>query len=169
MNRSDGLSFNPWWMFAVLALLTFYSDPFDQGLIISSASFLAKLLLVVVFAWVASMVRKERLETRAAVRICLAAWLGLVPRQYSTGGKARLGRISKAGQNDIRRLLIIGAMTRILARVRHKLSSEGWIGRKLATKPKMLVVIALANKMARQIWAMLTKNEDYRDPALARA
>ena len=60
-------------------------------------------------------------------------------------------------------------MTRILARVRHKLSSEGWIGRKLATKPKMLVVIALANKMARQIWAMLTKNEDYRDPALARA
>ncbi len=98
-----------------------------------------------------------------------AAWLGLVPRQYSTGGKARLGRISKAGQNDIRRLLIIGAMTRILARVRHKLSSEGWIGRKLATKPKMLVVIALANKMARQIWAMLTKNEDYRDPALARA
>jgi transposase len=96
-----------------------------------------------------------------------AAWLGLVPRQHSTGGKARLGRISKAGQSDIRRLLIIGAMTRIMGRARHKIAPESWIGRKLAHKPKMLVGIALANKMARQIWAMLTKNEDYRDPALA--
>ena len=98
-----------------------------------------------------------------------AAWLGLVPRQHSTGGKARLGRISKAGQNDIRRLLIIGAMTRIMGRARHKVPAESWIGRKLASKPKMLVGIALANRMARQIWAMLTKNEDYRDPALATA
>ena len=95
-----------------------------------------------------------------------AAWLGLVPRQHSTGGKARLGRISKAGQSDIRRLLIIGAMTRIMGRARHKVTAESWIGRKLARKPKMLVGIALANKMARHIWAMLTKNEDYRDPAL---
>lgn len=98
-----------------------------------------------------------------------AAWLGLVPRQHSTGGKARLGRISKAGQSDIRRLLIIGAMTRIMGRARHKVPAESWIGRKLARKPKMLVGIALANKMARQIWAMLTKNEDYRDPSLAAA
>jgi len=98
-----------------------------------------------------------------------AAWLGLVPRQHSTGGKARLGRISKAGQPDIRRLLIIGAMTRITGRARHKVPAESWIGRMLARKPKMLVGIALANKMARQIWAMLRKNEDYRDPALATA
>ena len=102
-----------------------------------------------------------------------AAWLGLglglVPRQHSTGGKARLGRISKAGQSDIRRLLIIGAMTRIIGRARHKVPAESWLGRKLATKPKMLVGIALANRMARQIWAMLTKNQDYRDPALATA
>ena len=98
-----------------------------------------------------------------------AAWLGLVPRQHSTGGKARLGRMSKAGQTDIRRLLIIGAMTRIMGRARHKVPAESWIGRMLARKPKMLVGIALANKMARQIWAMLTKNEDYRDPALATA
>jgi len=96
-----------------------------------------------------------------------AAWLGLVPRQHSTGGKARLGRISKAGQSDIRRLLIVGAMTRIMGRARHGVPAESWIGRKLASKPKMLVGIALANKMARQIWAMLTKHEDYRDPALA--
>ncbi|MCC5972802.1 MAG: transposase [Rubellimicrobium sp.] len=98
-----------------------------------------------------------------------AAWLGLVPRQHSTGGKARLGRTSKAGQTDIRRLLIIGAMTRIMGRARRKIPAESWIGRMLARKPKMLVGIALANKMARRIWAMLTKNEDYRDPALAMA
>ena len=98
-----------------------------------------------------------------------SAWLGLVPRQHSTGGKARLGRISKAGQSDIRRLLIIGAMSRIIGRGRHKVPTESWLGRKLASKPKMLVGIALANRMARQIWAMLTKNEDYRDPALATA
>jgi transposase len=96
-----------------------------------------------------------------------AAWLGLVPRQYSSGGKERLGRISKAGQADIRRLLIIGAMSRIIGRARHKIPAESWIGRMLERKPKMLVGIALANKMARQIWAMLTKKEDYRDPALA--
>lgn len=98
-----------------------------------------------------------------------AAWLGLVPRQHSSGGKDRLGRISKAGQADIRRLLVIGAMTRIMGRARHKVAAESWIGRMLARKPKMLVGIALANKMARQIWAMLTNNEDYRDPALAAA
>lgn len=98
-----------------------------------------------------------------------AAWLGLVPRQHSTGGKERLGRISKAGQSDIRRLLIIGAMSRIIGRARHKVPAESWIGQMLTRKPKMLVAIALANKMARQIWAMLTKNEDYRDPALAAA
>lgn len=95
-----------------------------------------------------------------------AAWLGLVPRQHSSGGKERLGRISKAGQTDIRRLLIIGAMTRIMGRARHKIPSESWLGRMLARKPRMLVAIALANKMARQIWSMLTRNEDYRDPAL---
>lgn len=98
-----------------------------------------------------------------------AAWLGLVPRQHSTGGKAWLGRFSKAGQSDTRRLLIIGAMTRILGRARHKVPAESWIGQMLARKPKMLVGITLANKMARQIWAMLTKNEDYRHPARATA
>lgn len=96
-----------------------------------------------------------------------AAWLGLVPRQHSSGGKERLGRISKAGQADIRRLLIIGAMTRIMGRARDRIAANSWTGRMLARKPKMLVGIALANRMARQIWAMMTKGEDYRDPALA--
>jgi transposase len=63
--------------------------------------------------------------------------------------------------------LIIGAMTRLLGRARRKILAESWIERMLARKPKMLVAIALANKMARQIWAMLTKNEVYRDPAAA--
>jgi len=96
-----------------------------------------------------------------------AAWLGLVPRQHSSGGKERLGRMTKAGQADIRRLLIIGAMSRLNWLGQRTIVEGSWLSRMLARKPKMLVAIALANKMARQIWAMLTKNENYRDPALA--
>jgi transposase len=96
-----------------------------------------------------------------------AAWLGLVPKQHSSGGKERLGRMTKAGQADIRRLLIIGAMSRLTWIGRRAIPEGSWLSRMLARKPKMLVAIALADKMARQIWAMLTKNENYRDPALA--
>jgi transposase len=98
-----------------------------------------------------------------------AAWLGLVPRQHSSGGKERLGRVSKAGQADIRRLLIIGAVSRLSWLGRRSIRDGSWLARMLARKPRMLVAIALANKMARAIWAMLTKNEDYRDPAQAAA
>ncbi len=93
-----------------------------------------------------------------------AAWLGLVPRQNSSGGKDRLGRVSKAGQADIRRLLIIGAMSRLNWMGRRSIREGSWLARLSTRKPKMLVAIALANKMARMIWAMLTKQEDYRDP-----
>jgi transposase len=96
-----------------------------------------------------------------------AAWLGLVPKQHSSGGKERLGRMTKAGQADIRRLLIIGAMSRLNWLGQRTIVEGSWLSRMLTRKPKMLVAIALANKMARQIWAMLTKNEDYRDPAMA--
>ena len=96
-----------------------------------------------------------------------AAWLGLVPRQFSSGGKERLGRISKAGQADIRRLLIIGAMSRLNWLGRKSIPEGSWLARLAERKPRMLVAIALANKMARTIWALLTKNEDYRDPAQA--
>ncbi len=96
-----------------------------------------------------------------------AAWLGLVPRQHSSGGKERLGRISKAGQSDIRRLLIIGAMSRLNWLGRRSILEGSWLARMRARKPRILVAIALANKMARQFWTMLMKNEDYRDPALA--
>ncbi|WP_255566814.1 IS110 family transposase [Rhodovulum sp. 12E13] len=98
-----------------------------------------------------------------------AAWLDLVPRQHSSGGKARLGRVSKAGQADIRRLLIIGAMSRLTWIGSKTIPAGSWLARIRARKPRMLVAIALANKMARQIWAMLVKKEDYRDPALAAA
>lgn len=93
-----------------------------------------------------------------------AAWLGLVPLQSSSGGKQRLGKTSKMGQHDIRRLLIIGAMARVAGASRWGVPEGSWLARMMARKPRMLVAIALANKMARSIWAMLTKGTDYRDP-----
>lgn len=98
-----------------------------------------------------------------------AAWLGLVPKQHSSGGKQVLGRTSKMGQRDIRRLLIIGAMTVIRWACRKPPSESSWLGRMLTRKPRMLVAIALANKMARSVWAMMTKKENYKDSGLATA
>jgi len=98
-----------------------------------------------------------------------AAWLGLVPRQHSSGGKQRLGKTSKMGQRDIRRLLITGAMAVIRWAVRRGAPTGSWLARMLERKPPMVVAVALANKMARGIWAMLTRGEDYRDPMIAGA
>lgn len=96
-----------------------------------------------------------------------AAWLGLVPKQHSTGGKQILGRTSKMGQRDIRRLLIIGAMSRISQASRKRATlQDPWLTQMLKRKPRMVVAIALANKMARAIWAMMTKNEDYQRPVV---
>ena len=72
-------------------------------------------------------------------------------------------------RRDIRRLLIIGAMAVIQAAKRSAPPEGAWLARMLARKPRMLVAIALANKMARGVWAMMTKQEDYRDPATAAA
>lgn len=96
-----------------------------------------------------------------------AAWLGLVPRQHSSAGKARLGRVSKMGQRDLRRLLIIGAMSVVRAAARRGAPAGSWLARMLARKPRMLVAIALANKMARVAWALLARGEDYKVPAAA--
>lgn len=96
-----------------------------------------------------------------------AAWLGLVPKQHSTGGKARLGKTSKMGQRDIRTLLVSGAMAVLQAVERFDTPANGWLKRLLARKPRMVAAIALANKMARGLWAMLTKQEDYRNPVAA--
>jgi len=98
-----------------------------------------------------------------------AAWLGLVPKQHSTGGKARLGKTSKMGQRDIRTLLVSGAMAVLQAVERFDTPNNGWLKRLLARKPRMVVAIALANKMARGLWAMMTKQEDYRNPVAAMA
>jgi transposase len=94
-----------------------------------------------------------------------AAWLGLVPRQHSTGGRSKLGRVSKMGQRDIRRLLVIGAMSRIRWAERAGRPQDPWLAQMLARKPRLLVAIALANKMARAVWAMMTRAENYRGTA----
>ena len=98
-----------------------------------------------------------------------AAWVGLTPRQHSSGGKERLGRTSKMGQRDIRRLLIIGAVAVVRWAARKGAPEGSWLARMLERKPKMLVAVALANRMARTAWALMRKGEDYRDPAMATA
>ena len=98
-----------------------------------------------------------------------AAWLGLVPRQHSTGGKPRLGRISKMGQRDLRRLLVVGAMSVIQNAARRGKIDDPWLAGMLARKPRKLVAVALANRMARIVWALMTKQESYRAPAPAAA
>lgn len=98
-----------------------------------------------------------------------AAWVGLTPRQHSSGGKERLGRTSKMGQCDIRRLLIVGAVAVVRWAARKGAPEGSWLARMLDRKPKMLVAVALANRMARTAWALMRKGEDYRDPAMATA
>lgn len=94
-----------------------------------------------------------------------AAWLGLTPRQHSTGGKQRLGSISRMGERTIRRLLIIGGSSMVRQATRFGAPAGSWLERMLARKPRMLVSVALANKMARMVWALLTRHENYRAPA----
>ena len=91
----------------------------------------------------------------------LPAWLGLTPKPHSSGGKERLGSISKMGNRYIRRLLYLGAMGVMAAR---KCSDPGtdWLGCLIATKPLKVAAIALANRMARAIWAMLRTGEAWR-------
>lgn len=90
-----------------------------------------------------------------------AAWLGLTPRARSSGGKERLGRISKAGNRYLRRLLYLGAMARISARRAGK-PGDDWLWRMLARKPVKVVAVALANRMARVVWALIGSGDSYR-------
>jgi transposase len=98
----------------------------------------------------------------------LAAWIGLVPRQYSTGGKQKLGGISKQGDRYLRRLLVVGA-TAVIRHARAHPEKHPWLTKLLAKMPAKKVAVALANKMARIAWAILTKGETYRAPELAAA
>jgi transposase len=96
-----------------------------------------------------------------------AAWLGLTPLQRSTGGKQKLGAISKMGDRTLRRLLIIGASAVVLHAARRGAPQGSWLERMMARKPRMLVTVALANKTARIVWAVLASGEDYRAPVVA--
>ena len=102
-----------------------------------------------------------------------AAWLGITPREHSTAGRQRLGKISREGDEGLRRLLVLGA-TAVIQQVErrrkaHKTSpgDSPWLLQLLARKPQKLAAVALANKMARIIWAMLVSGELYRRPQAA--
>jgi transposase len=95
-----------------------------------------------------------------------AAWVGLTPKERSTAGKQRLGGISRAGDERLRQLLVVGAMSVIRAVV-HKPDSKlatSWLTGLLARRPRKLVAVALANKMARIVWTMMARGEAYRQP-----
>ena len=99
-----------------------------------------------------------------------AAWLGLTPLNNSSGGKERLGRISKMGDQYLRRLLVTG-MTSLVRRSKHHPSAaaDPRINALLARKPLRLVTVAMANRAARAIWAIMVRGDVYRMPALSSA
>ena len=96
-----------------------------------------------------------------------SAWLGLTPVQRSSGGKQKLGQVSKMGERTLRRLLVIGASAVIKQALLRGAPAGSWLAQMLARKPRMLVAVALANKMARVVWALLVRGGVYRAPALA--
>ena len=93
-----------------------------------------------------------------------AAWLGLTPRQSSSGGKLRLGGTTKMGQRDLRRLLICGAVAMVRWAARKGAPTGSWLARMLARKPRLVVAVALANRNARIAWALMAKGGIYRVP-----
>ena len=94
------------------------------------------------------------------------AWIGLVPRQNSSGGKERLGGISKQGDRYLRKLLVVGAAA-VLRHARTHPDKHPWLIQLLARRPAKVAIVALANKMARIAWAVLNRGETYRAPVLA--
>ena len=97
----------------------------------------------------------------------LAAWLGLVPKERSTGGKQRFGGISRAGDERIRSLLVLGATAVIQHARPGRPAASAWLLSLLERKPRKLAAVALANKMARIAWAMMTSGEGYRRATVA--
>lgn len=90
-----------------------------------------------------------------------AAFLGLVPRQHSSGGKARLGRITKMGNGYLRKLLVVGAHAVLVHQARHSDPLRVWARKLLETKPFKLVAVATANKIARMAFALMSQNTRY--------
>jgi transposase len=95
----------------------------------------------------------------------LAAWIGLVPKQHSTGGKERLGRISKQGNRYLRWLLVAGAMA-VIRYARQHGTQRLWLARIMERRPIKVAAVALANKIARMAWAMMVRAEPFREPGL---
>jgi transposase len=94
----------------------------------------------------------------------LAAWISLVPRQNSSGGKERLGSICKAGHRYLRQMLVVGAM----AVIRYaSLTWRPWLAQLLARRKAKVAAVALANKIARTVWTMMITGEHYREPHAA--
>ena len=98
----------------------------------------------------------------------LAAWIGLVPRQNSSGGKERLGGITKQGNRYLRQMLVIGAMAVIRYAERHG-TRRPWLVKLMARRTTKIAAVALANKTARMIWAIMTSGQTYREPELRAA
>jgi transposase len=96
----------------------------------------------------------------------LSAWIGLVPRQNSSGGKERLGSISKAGHGYLRQMLIVGAMAVVRYAERNG-AKRPWLVQLLARRKAKVAAVALANRTARTIWAMMASGERYREPQVA--
>jgi transposase len=94
-----------------------------------------------------------------------SAWIGLVPKQHSSGGKDRLGSISKQGDRYLRGLFVAGALAVIRYAKIHGTKHRPWLTALLARRPTKVAAIALANKMARMAWAMMAKGERYKEPA----
>ena len=90
-----------------------------------------------------------------------AAWLGLTPKQNSSGGKTRLGGTSKMGQRDLRRLLVSGAITQVRWATRKGAPEGSWLARMMARRPRLVVAVALANRTARIAWALMTNGGVY--------
>ena len=98
-----------------------------------------------------------------------SAWIGMVPKQHSTGGKNRLGNISKQGDRYLRGLFVAGALSVIRYAKIHGTKHRPWLTALLARRPTKVAAIALANKIARMVWAMMARGERYKEPvALAR-
>lgn len=93
----------------------------------------------------------------------LAAWIGLVPKQNSSGGKDRLGSITRAGNRYLGQMLVVGAMAVIRYAERHG-TRRPWLVQLLSQRPAKVAAVALANKNARMIWALMTSGERYREP-----
>jgi transposase len=98
----------------------------------------------------------------------LAAWIGLVPKQNSSGGKERLGGISRAGNRYLRQMPVVGAMA-VIRHVERYGTKRAWLRRLLARRAKGVAAVALANKTAWMVWALMTSGERYREPAAAAA